>query len=312
MSEPTAQRVAALRVSAYGNVVVFDMTFVTALFGSNFESVVVTWDMDLAQPEWNQDCNDWNAEMDIWESTKDAVEAGAIELADDIDALASALESSVASLETAAGCVNTTGKKLCIDFFIEGIFLNGFGLGDARGFDPNADYSQSRVQLYLDPDTEAWEVKWGCTKLIVPGVPVGSSWQIHAVCDSATVFNPAEHVQRTPPDPEGWRTVTVKFGNNACRWRWLPICPEPIDATIWFRPNPAAQGGYEVSFYRDSYPSMGVYSRNSSNTAWEVVKEDDQKIRGSINALRALAGEMRHGGNNYPPPGGQPDGCFRQ
>jgi hypothetical protein len=124
------------------------------------------------------------------------------------------------------------------------------------------------------------------------------------------VYNPATDTQAFPPDAEGFTRIEMKFRNNACKYVGNSNCPA-IDATIWFKANPSAPGGYEIRWDRDGFPSMGVYVRNAADTDWLVAKEDPQKTKSGINAIRALAGRIRSKGYNYPPPGNQPEGCFR-
>lgn len=313
-SDPPATRIAGVTVTANANVVTVDYSFVSRLFASNFEAVVLTWDMYIAQQQWTQDCNEWNAEMDIWDATREAVEDAADEEAEAIEGLANVLEASIASLETAtASCVPTNGKMICIDFFIMNCKLLVVQAGDCRGFDPDADYSSSRVQLYLNPVTQDIEVKYNCSKFVIPNPAQsgGPDWVITAVCDSADVFNPATDLHKTPPDANGWQTVSMSFRNNACIRRLDFLCPA-INAIIWLRQDASAPGGFQVAWDRDGFPSMGIYARNSSDTGWETVKEDAQITRDGVRALRALAGKVRSRGYNYPTPGGQPQGCMRQ
>jgi hypothetical protein len=129
-------------------------------------------------------------------------------------------------------------------------------------------------------------------------------------CDSASVFNPSD-VRTSGPDANGFSTITMSLRNNLCMWHGNPLCPA-IDATIRYKANPAAPGGYEIQFNRDGFPSMGVYVRNDANTDWLTAKEDAQKTKWGVQAIRALAGQIRSKGYNYPPPGGQPAGCLRQ
>jgi hypothetical protein len=132
------------------------------------------------------------------------------------------------------------------------------------------------------------------------------------ICDSAQVFDPTRDVH-VFPDSAGWSKVKMSFLNNACLHRWNVLCPvKAIDATIWYRANPAADGGYELRWERDGFPSMGVYSRNTTNTGWDVVKEDAQKTSTAAGAIRDLAGWVQSKGWNYPPPPDPPAGCYRQ
>lgn len=229
--------------------------------------------------------------------------------ANDLDALADQIESGLPSLETAdASCKPTNGKKMCIDFFIMNCWILDMA-GDCRGFDRNAGYSDSRVQLYLDPTTLLSEVKYNCSTLFDP--TTNPPLMPIIACDSARVFDPDRDVQKFPPDADGWTKIIMSFSNNFCAYVGNSLCPS-INATVQFRPNPSAPGGYEVKWDRDGFPSMGVYVRNATDTDWLTAKEDPQKTKWGVNAIRALAGQIRSRGYNYPPPGGQPDGCLRQ
>jgi hypothetical protein len=293
-------------VTASGNVAVFDIQILRGLFAMSGESILVTWEMELAQQQWSQDCDEWNAAMDEYDMTKGAVAASADEEANELEELAMQLEAGLAPLEAAAAsCKPTNGKKMCVDFFIMNCWFV-VGTGDCRGFDRNADYANSRVQVYIDPATSVWEVKYNCTTVLNPL----NNPPFSTLCDSADVFDPTRDVNITP-DANGWFELTMSFRNNACIWRDQPGCPA-IDARVRYRANAAAPGGYEVQWVRDGFPSMGVYVRNAANTDWDVAAEDAQKTRRGITAIRALAGEIRTKGYNYPPPGGQPEGCLRQ
>lgn len=293
-------------VTADANVVVFDTYVVRALFSSG-ESPIVTWEMQVAQQQWSQDCAAWNAAMDEYDATKDAVAATANEEANELDALADQIESGLPSLETSdASCRPTNGKRTCIDFFIMNCWILGMG-GDCRDFDRNAGYGSSRVQLYLDPVTRVWEVKYNCSSMYNPL----NSPPFTIACDSAKVFDPSRDVHTFAPDAAGWTEIDMSFSNNFCLYVGNSVCPS-ITASVKFRPNASAPGGYEIQFIRDGFPSMGVYVRNGTDTDWLVAKEDAQKTRSGVNAIRALAGQIRSQGYNYPPPGDQPPGCFRQ
>jgi hypothetical protein len=295
-------------VTASANVAVFDIYVLRGLFEMSGESVRVTWEMQLAQQQWSQDCDEWNAAMDEYDATKGTVAATADEEAEELENLANQLESALAPLETAsASCKPTNGKKMCIDFFIMNCWLAAMA-GDCRDFDRNAEYANSRVQLYLDPATRAWEVKYNCSTILNPLTNPPSAY---TRCDSSRVFNPQSDVIASPPDANGWTRFDMKFRNNLCVWLNEFACPA-IDATVRFRANASAPGGYEILWERDGFPSMGVYVRNAADTDWLVAEEDPQKTKAGVTAIRALAGQIRSKGYNYPPPGGQPPGCFRQ
>jgi hypothetical protein len=298
-------------ITASANVAVFDVYMSRSLFDNSQQQLLdsMDWLNEIAEEQWTQDCAEWNSEMDQYDATKASVAATADDLANELEDIALQMENAIAPLEDAQGaaiCKPTSGKKMCIDFFIMDCWIAGFE-GDCRNFDPNADYSNSRVQLYIDPTSRAWEVKYNCSVAIIPGDNTGP----HTFCDSAQVFDPTRDVQTSPPDANGWYTVTVAFRNNACLWHGNPACPS-IDATVKYRPNPLAPGGYEVTWNRDGFPSMGVYIQHATDAGFDTAAEDAQKTHWGINAIRALAGQIRSKGYNYPPPGNQPPGCDRQ
>jgi hypothetical protein len=164
------QQLPTMTVTAYGNVVVFDLNSVIRFFGAYGESQMLTWDMPVAQQQWSQDCTEWNSQMDVWEATKDAVEEATDEEAEALEALAIDIQAGLTAsgLETAnASCEPTNGKQMCVDFFITNCAIGGFG-GDCRDFDPNANHVSSRVQLYINPNTMIWELKYNCSSLVMP------------------------------------------------------------------------------------------------------------------------------------------------
>lgn len=308
MADP--QPLATVTVTAYANVVVYSISSLMRLFGGP-EVPILTWEMEVAQQAWSHDCDEWNNQMDEWEATKDAVAAEANSIADDLEAMANAMQSGLAPLQTAnASCKPTNGKKMCIDFFIMDCHIWILGVGDCRDFDKDAEYESSRVQLYLDPSSNSWEVKYNCSLAFIPTASY-PNYTTQSFCDSSAVFDPARDVTPGPPDAQGWRTWTMSFKSPACIRRGNVACPA-INASITYRPNASAPGGYDLSWERDGFPAMGVYTRNAADTGWDVVKEDHDKVLGGVQAIRALAGEIRAKGYNYPPPGSQPPGCYRQ
>jgi hypothetical protein len=183
-----------------------------------------------------------------------------------------------------------SGRDICIDFFIRQSRLMGIGYGDDRDFDPEAGWSQSRVQLYLNPNNLEWEVKYTSTKL---------GWNGNVYVDedsSAASFNEYSDVV---PSWEGSEIkITTHFRNNFCP----SLCPA-IDAEIRLIPDTGAPGGYRVEWKRDGFPAMGIYRRNSSNTAWQIMIEDPE-ITKKGDEFRALMGFIR----SVSPP----QGCMLQ
>ncbi|MEO5816899.1 MAG: hypothetical protein ABIT20_16640 [Gemmatimonadaceae bacterium] len=289
------QQLQGMTVTAGYNYSMIDHWVVSKLFSQFGGEHPVAVDWYLVN-EWRQQCEDYNQAYWTWYQTRDQVAANANDVANDIEALADQMEAAVLQLETADNsCERVAGKPVCIDFFIMNCTLLLVGEGDCRGFDPDAKFSNSRVQMYLNPETKIWEVIYNCTRFVVAGQPVVS------MCDSAAVFDPTRDVHVTSTGTDAF-LVEMQFLNNACASIPKPLCPPPINASVNFTRNAAAPGGWQVNFVRDGFPSMGIYSRNATDTGFDVVKEDPQKTRNGINAMRALAGQIRSEGSNVPPP----------
>ena len=267
-------------------------------FGGESPPPYVEW---WLQDEWNHQCEEYNQAYWNWYGTKDQVAANANDVASDIEALADKMETGVQELESVeSSCKKVVGKPLCLDFFIMNCTLLLVGEGDCRGFDSDAEFSNSRVQLYLDPESLSFTAKYSCTRFAIPGQPS------FPVCDSARVYDPDRDVQIERVGADSFM-VSVEFLNNACA-RIRSVCPA-INASIYFARNAAAPGGWHVTFVRDGFPSMGVYSRNAADTGFDTVMEDPQKTRNGLNAMRALAAEIRSQGSNVPPPA-NPNECI--
>ena len=196
-------------------------------------------------------------------------------------------------------CQRVPGKGMCLDFFIMNCAIAGLG-GDCRGFDRDATFGNSRVQMYLNPITKDYELKFSCTRIVLLNQPLAT------VCDSAAVFVPARDVVFTPDGGTAF-FVSLQFANNACKYINEALCPS-ISAQLHFVQDAAAPAGWRVTWIRDGFPSMGVYSRNASDTGFDTVVEDPQKVFTGVQSIRALAGEIRSAGSNVPPPD-NPNNC---
>lgn len=205
------------------------------------------------------------------------------ELTDIIGHTSNALES--------FSCEQVAGKSICVDLFIMNARSFVFG-GDDRWFNEDAGISNSRVHIYIDPTTLQQEVKINSTRINLFGVYLTRQ-------DSARLFKPGD-IQITSTGT-GFE-VHAKFFNNFCPVR--AGCPA-INLTLYFTRDEQAPGGYHVSWSRDGFPSMGVYTQNSGN--WAAMRdwagnaaEDPERIRSSWLNWVALRDGFRQS-VNLPP-----------
>jgi hypothetical protein len=158
--------------------------------------------------------------------------------------------------------------------------------------------SQSRVQVYIDPASGLWEVKWNSTRFIFGP-------EMRVFNDSADVFDPATSIRVQPiADSLGSFRVAASLQNNVCA-HFFVMCV-PIDATIRFDPDPSKPGGYDVHFTRDAFPAMGTYMDGPSG--FTTMKEDPQRAWNLYEALMRLLGMFQSTAQNVPPPD-NPNGC---
>jgi hypothetical protein len=182
-----------------------------------------------------------------------------------------------------AVCVPNSEKPVCIDFFIMADRAAVF-LGDDRNFDPDAGFRASRVQLYLNPNTLAWEVKYNESTLVAFGIPVLSKTD----SGPGRMFDPNQDVQVSRNPDDGFITITMAFRNNFCISR-TTFCPV-IDAKVGLEPSSNSPGGFEVFFRRDGFPSMGVYRRKADNSGWDTMAQDTEMMTGAYTNWLALVG----------------------
>lgn len=296
-----AQRLGTITVTASRTYAAVDLHSVGRLFAQYGEPYV---DVDYwLEEQWQEDCDAFNRRWQEWADMQGQINPAASELADILDALIAEMEREVTELEQANyQCKPVPGLGICIDFFIPNCILGsqkaGMG-GDCRDFDPEAEWSKSRVQAYLDPETFNRQVKFSSTKLFLNGGVI-------EVDDSANVYNHATDYRIDPlTGTEGGFQVRTSFKNNLCA-HFSVLCPA-IDASIQFYPDANRACGYRVEFQRDAFPSMGVYCQSGSE--FIVMKEDAAKTRTLIGALRSLSGNLRSV-SAPPPPENPPPGCY--
>lgn len=139
---------------------------------------------------------------------------------------------------------------MCLDFFIQKQSELGFK-GDGRSFDPDADPSQSRIQV-----------------VVAPG---GSGISTH-VSDSCGLFGCYGPSRRNRVSLErgvnGSFSVTVSAYNSAA----FGMAPA-INARVLFQPD--QRGGMSTSGERDHMPSLGIYHR--VNGQWQAIQERPER-----------------------------------
>jgi hypothetical protein len=253
-SDPPPQSLPPVTVWGTATQWILDFNFLREIASrSKSFSDVIDWDWYLYGP----DCASAN---DLWYA-RDAEADGLQDEADNIGLVADALAS--------ATCVRITGYPICVDFFIMHSHAFVF-LGDNRTFSDTANFSASRVQLYVNPTTRQWQVKWNGSIMIAPG---GSAYvTLLGLNDSATVFNPATDVV-VDTNAQGHLHVVGHFANNFCVGFVMSLCPK-IDAELEFVPDAGHVGGYNVLVNRPGFPSMGVYKRKQDDSGWDKLRED--------------------------------------
>ncbi len=309
---PTPCKLGTVSVTAGYNYALIDAYAVQRLFNWYGESSSWSWEREYWLEQHSQLCEEWNQTYQQWYATKEQVAWAANEGANEVDALLAQINQTSSQIENEEyTCKRVPGKPLCIDSFISNcrlvspphpMFPDGiqFGsVGDCRDFNPDADWSQSRAQIYVDPVSLQFEIKYNSTWFIF-----GPHLREHD--DSVKVCKDGSCVQvnRIDGGPPGSFRVELSLLNSVCAWVDI-ICPS-IDAEVRFYPDASKPGGYDVHFDRDSYPSFGVYMEGPSG--FTTMKEDRERARNLYEAFLRLFGAYRSTAENVPPPS-NPNGC---
>jgi hypothetical protein len=182
-----------------------------------------------------------------------------------------------------AVCVPNSEKPICIDFFIMADRAAVFQ-GDNRDFNPDAGFRASRVQLYLNPNTLLWEVKYNASTLVAMGIPVLSKQD----SGPGRMFDPDSDVKVSRNPDDGFITITVSFRDSFCPSR-NSYCPV-LDAKVGLNPDSSKPGGFEIYFKRDGFPSLGIYRRKADNSGWDVMAQDREMMTGAYTNWLGLVG----------------------
>lgn len=296
-------------VVVYGQPVVVDLSWIwEELRGRNYS--ISDW---INAPEISiraQQCDDANRGLDAALAALPAYEQDA----NDIDA--SAMAVSQFMCEHDANLVGSN-KTICIDFFIKGKTALLFLAGDARDYDPNAPYTSSRVQIYIDPNNPGAPptILYNSTVVLlpIPWADTLKSWNY----GPQSVFTPFAHLPRdvSVRDSAGSIVVKVELYNGACRtlgtgWVARAACPA-IDAKITMTRE---GGGWNVRFDRDAFPSVQVNGRPVGGNEWsEIARSDEEHTRFAPFNLMNLS--WRHWDEKYYEAAAHfrlPPGCFRE
>jgi len=137
---------------------------------------------------------------------------------------------------------------ICIDLFIQAATVWGFR-GDNRGFNPDADRTQSRAQIIVDP------ADIGRSGLLENKSCLAGGW-----CEPPNKSNSFIVI----PGVNGSFTVEWDLKDGAAPYGLAP----DIKGSITFTPD--GSGGYETSGSVDRFPSWAIYQR--TNGAWSELK----------------------------------------
>lgn len=220
-----------------------------------------------------QECNDANAGVDAAVVALEAMEQDA----NDIDAAGQ--EVAQYNCEHDPNLVSDS-QIICIDFFIMGRTALLFMLGDERTYNSNAPYTDSRVQIYIDPaHPDSVTILYNSTTVLLP-IPWADTLK-HWNFGPQSVFTPFAHLPRdvSVRDSSGSIVVKVELYNGACKsfgsgWVARDLCPA-IDAKITMTPN--GSGSWTVYYDRDAFPSIQVNKRAPGGQSWSEVSHSDEE-----------------------------------
>jgi hypothetical protein len=193
-------------------------------------------------------------------------------------------------LSSTAACVSqgNTMKK-CLDFFIAWPFAGPLN-GDNRGADPDAPYSASRVQLYLDLDSSTGWMYLNSSSVNPMFNPYGLIPPVAAdtAHSYATIYSPDDTT----------RVLEMKAYNGYCKL--VPadnilvldaLCP-PIDANVrWVKRS----GEWVIpgsGVVRDKFPSLTIYDQGSDGQ-WNWKYQSDETWMKDLWTKRSTANDMR-------------------
>lgn len=132
--------------------------------------------------------------------------------------------------------------------------------GDNRDFDVNAKYTDSRFQLYINPETLEYELKLNNTRIYLVPPPSGGGilpipWRWNAPTGGWVEVPPYRHLPRDVQisrEPSGRIVVRISLYNGLATTMGRDNVPA-VDAR--FTLTPLSNGRYWVDFYGDDYPS---------------------------------------------------------
>lgn len=249
-------------------------------------------------PSWFQDGSACASASEVWLAYQNAAQGMENEAAA-MDAAANSVQNAVCEQP---GTVAPADQTLCIDFYIQSKTAFLIMEGDNRGADPNAPYTASRAQVYVNPTTGAYTLKLNTSTIdFIPGsyprVPLMNGIEKqpmrHLPKDVSVTF-----------ESNGDMVVKVELYNAFCSVVGRAVCPS-IDAAFAVR----NVSGVLVTtpIHLDKYPSVQVNQWRGG--AWEE-RWADQEHPGRfgpvfLTNVRPLADKLRR---EYD----MPDGCMLQ
>ncbi len=250
-------------------------------------------------PSWFQDGPNCASASEVWLAYQNAAQA----LENDAAAMDAAANSVQNAVCEQPGTVAPADQTLCFDFYIQSKTAFLIMEGDDRGADPNAPYTASRAQIYVNPNTGVHTLKLNSSTVDFipgdyPGIPLLNGIQKqpmrHLPKDVSVTFDAST----------GDMIVKVELYNAFCSIPGRAACPS-IDATFAVRNVSGVL--VTTSLERDKYPSVQV--NQWRNGAWEE-RWADQEHPGRLGPVflinvRPLSDKLRR---EYD----MPDGCMLQ
>lgn len=224
-------------------------------------------------------------QSEMWVALNEELE----DLEEQRTAMAAAI-TSIAGTSANLMCVpRADTKRTCVDFFISSatVFVTGFG--DNRGFNANAPYGASRIQLYLDLDSLKGYYYLTASTAYVP-LP-SSGWPSGFFHTEAPYPHQSKDFTLTRL-ANGQVRLHVEAFNGFCSFATRETCPT-IDADITFTREASGQWTTNTSSIdRDNYPSLGVYFQQPDGS-FEKKYEDAEGHWSALFGIQRMINKLR-------------------
>lgn len=307
----TIQKLAVISVTATPDYSLINYIWLRSMWDTVDEGRHFSTELWANYNLYSPECDAYQLDYWNWVSSREQAEEAYESMAPTLNAIATALGVGAAELQSKVCEPRPGGLDLCLDWFIARCNVLGFP-GDCRGFDPNAKFWQSRVQMYINPATLDFEVKWGHTKVTVPmgGCTVTPcSYHTYSVDDSVDVYKPPVFTQI---HADGSFNLKFDWDNNLCiehiagtEIKISEPCPS-INGNLNFWKDPTKPGGFRIEGVHDMSPSLGVYRHNGSS--FTPMLEKPELAQTGVQFMLGLLMEMYISTRLNPPI--PPAGCY--